>query len=200
MKIGIVKTNQNNVNAWINIFDEIGINYEIIQSSEGLSDKDYFALVMPGVGSFDSAIDYLEHSNLLIPLKDWINDGKPLLAICLGFQILFEGSEEGEKSGLGFIKGICKRFEDKLIVPRMEWGTIDWVDEFRSSYEENNERYYFVHSFYAPDNKYEIARSYYGNDYCVGIKKNNVFGFQFHPEKSLNFGMKIIKNFIKEYA
>ena len=174
-KIGIIRTNQNNLNSWINIFNEIDVNYEVVTSPSDLTDNSFFGLVMPGVGSFDSAISYLEESKLIKPINDCITNDMPMLAICLGFQILFDGSEEGEKKGLGFIKGFCKKFDTELTVPRMEWGTIDWTNNFELNQKikiediDENERYYFVHSYFAPNNKYEIAKSHYENDYCVGI-------------------------------
>ncbi|MAQ24182.1 MAG: imidazole glycerol phosphate synthase subunit HisH [Pseudomonadales bacterium] len=194
MKIGVITTGRNNLNAVINILTELGVESHIVDEPSKFEQID--ALILPGVGSFDAAIQYMKRQDVYHHVESWVTNDKPTLAICLGFQLLFEGSEEGELNGLGVIPGKCKKFGSSLKVPRIGWSFIDWSDHSPFGMTDTSERFYLVHSYHAPRNNFEIALSHYGEDYCVAVKKGNVIGTQFHPEKSLKFGMDIFKKFI----
>lgn len=200
MNVGIIQTGQNNIDAWKNILFEKGIEGYEINSKKSFQENRHDLIIMPGVGSFDSGVRSLKQKNIFDDIKRWGNDNNPILGVCLGFQLMFDGSEEGSESGLSFVDGLCRRFNGDTPVPRMEWGEINWIESERFHSDFNNERYFFVHSYYAPRNKFEIAVSNYQQNYCVGIKKGNIIGFQFHPEKSHVFGNNLLDKILSYYG
>lgn len=167
-------------------------------------------LFLPGVGSFDDGMSNLKKHNLIEVLENKVlNEQTPIVGICLGMQLLLEGSEEGIMPGLGWIKGKCIKFNfgenlNRLRVPHMGWNLISpsqpGNDLFKSETEEL--RYYFVHSYYAnlDDHSDELCMSNYGFSFSSGIKRGNIMGFQFHPEKSHKFGMLLFKNLINQFT
>lgn len=160
-------------------------------------------LVLPGVGAFDDAMGELEGQGLIAAIKDSVKNKKPFLGICLGMQLLFEASEEAKsKKGLGILKGAVRKFNLKsgLKVPHMGWNQLQisakcplFKDVPEGSY------VYFCHSYYPePADKEIIATATpYGADFASSICQGNIFGVQFHPEKSQAVGLKILENFIK---
>lgn len=161
-------------------------------------------IVLPGVGSFDPAMQKLRATNLEQPIHDAIASGKPFLGICLGMQILFESSEEGQETGLGVIKGKVKRFthEPNLTIPHMGWNQLEltqpncplWQDLGASPW------MYFVHSYYtAPvDPSVSSATTTHGSQtVTVAIARDNVMAVQFHPEKSSTDGIHLLSNFVR---
>ena len=163
-------------------------------------------LILPGVGSFDTCISRLKAASFFEALeRKVLSDQVPFLGICVGMQMLFESSQEGNLPGLGWLKGEVKKFEPhaisggKLKVPHMGWNV---VRVSKSSplfgYGEAENRFYFVHSYYAAcqESADVIARAIYGQEFTCAVQKENIFGVQFHPEKSHRFGLALIKNFI----
>lgn len=167
------------------------------------------SLILPGVGAFKVAMDQLESRNLVDVLKKFATSGRPLMGVCLGMQLLFEQSEEfGVNKGLGLIKGSIKKIPqlnqgEKLRIPHIGWNRLikesnNWAKTPLADISEEDFMY-FVHSYYAsPGNSDEILTStmYENFKYCSSIHKNNIFGFQFHPEKSGEQGLSIYKNFL----
>lgn len=162
-------------------------------------------LILPGVGAFDTGMRNLDERGLLPVLTAKVCDMKtPLLGICLGMQMLTTRSEEGERPGLGWLSAETRRFkfpdESGLKIPHMGWNTIS-VEKDSPLFRGNNEeqRFYFVHSYHvACDNKSDIlATTNYGGDFVSAVASENIFGVQFHPEKSHKFGMCLIKNFVE---
>jgi len=167
--------------------------------------------VLPGVGAFDDAVMELKKQDLIKAIKEFVKTKKPFLGICLGMQLLFEKSEEAAKSkGLGFFKGGVKRFQDSksLKVPHMGWNQLEKVTRSQS-HEVTNECLllkdvpddsfvYFCHSYYPePKDKSVIAATTdYGKEFASVVWKDNLYGVQFHPEKSQKTGLKIIENFV----
>ena len=163
-------------------------------------------IILPGVGGFKVAMDELKKRDLIEPIKSSIGKGKPFLGICLGLQLLFSESEEGGKiKGLDIIKGKVKRFKrkDGLKIPHMGWNRIMAKRKGHGADILNGiaggSYMYFVHSYYtAPEDKDVIlCETDYGGNFTSGICRGNVYGFQFHPEKSQATGLKIIENFVK---
>jgi glutamine amidotransferase len=164
-------------------------------------------LVLPGVGAFDDCIGGLETHGLVGPLKALIAAGKPFLGICLGLQMLFERSEEGEKPGLGVFAGRVERFRHNLKIPQIGWNRV----MFRRGGEASSlpvphlagipdgSWFYFVHSYYVvPEDPSLIATTTeYGYEFCSAIWKDNVFACQYHPEKSQDVGLQLLENFRK---
>jgi glutamine amidotransferase len=168
-------------------------------------------IVLPGVGAFKVAMKELKKRRLIEPVKTSTEKGKPFLGICLGLQLLFTESEEGGRvKGLDIIKGKVKRFQQRngLKIPHMGWNNIRFKVQPHSTRErgmgsrfkvKDGSYMYFVHSYYAvPEDKGVIlCETDYGIKFTSGICKDNIFGFQFHPEKSQAAGLRIIENFIK---
>lgn len=158
-------------------------------------------IVLPGVGAFSRSMQELASRELLGPLGDAVRGGKPLLGICLGFQVLFASStEHGEHAGMGYVSGRVERFEgDGLIVPHMGWNRI--VTERPHPLLEgvtSGSHVYFVHS-YRPvhtDPSDVLARTDYGGWFTSAVARSNVAGYQFHPEKSGHVGLRLLQNFL----
>jgi len=161
-------------------------------------------IVLPGVGSFDPAMQKLRATNLEQPIHDAIASGKPFLGICLGMQILFESSEEGQETGLGIIKGKVKRFthEPNLTIPHMGWNQLELTQTNCQLWQDlgANPWMYFVHSYYtAPiDSSVTAATTTHGSQtVTVAIARDNVMAVQFHPEKSSTDGIHLLSNFVR---
>jgi len=154
-------------------------------------------VVLPGVGAFGEAVRRIDAKGLRAPLVAQIEKGTPLLGICLGMQLLFRTSEESpDAEGLGILAGEVKRFSDDVKVPHIGWNDVaaspgqellDTADGSRC--------FYFVHSYYAPISEYTIARTSYGIDFSSAVMNGKTFGVQFHPEKSQEAGLHILKRF-----
>ena len=165
--------------------------------------KDCKALILPGVGSFDPAINNLLNTDLIIDIKNWINSGKSFLGICLGLQLLFESSDEGSNNGLGIVKGQIKSIPklSQQRIPHVGW--CELLPTRDSSLLRNNELnnwVYFVHSYHAvPTNKNLIAANVcYGNEKLTAIiEQDNLIACQFHPEKSGKTGEKLLRRWLK---
>jgi len=157
-------------------------------------------IILPGVGAFDTAMRRLRELQLVEVLKEYASTQKPLMGICLGSQLLLDKSEEGSEKGLGLISGNCKRFESSpsLKIPHMGWSEVHFTDTHPLVHFADVPRFYFVHSYYmvCDDADDILGTSSYGHDFASAIKRKNIFGFQFHPEKSHRFGMQLFKNFI----
>lgn len=163
-------------------------------------------LILPGVGNFGKAMEVIWESGLLEVLnRKVLEDKTPILGICLGMQLLLGHSEEGDCDGLGWIPGEVKKFDlsayPELKVPHMGW---DYIEKQKQSPlfagSAGGERYYFVHSYYAScrDRGDVAATTEYGISFDSVVQRDNIFGTQFHPEKSHRFGMEILRNFAKE--
>ncbi len=159
--------------------------------------------VLPGVGAFDDAMEELKKQKLTVALADFVKDKKALLGICLGMQLLFDTSEEARKSeGLGILKGAVKKFESKnnLKVPHMGWNQLQIKASgclLLKGIPENS-FVYFCHSYYPDpkDNAVVAASTDYGIDFASIVWRDNIYGAQFHPEKSQETGLRILKNFV----
>jgi len=207
MPIAIIDYKMGNLRSVQKGFEKMGFdavitdNPDIINKSSGI--------VVPGVGAFDEAIKNLKKLKLDDEIKNQIIPGKPFLGICLGLQLLFESSEEGKLSGLGILKGKVKKLRGKkLKVPQIGWNQVKFpMSNFQPALPAgrcpifngipNNSFFYFVHSYYVePKDKSIIAATTdYGTDFTSVIAKDNIFGVQFHPEKSSALGLQILKNF-----
>jgi imidazole glycerol-phosphate synthase subunit HisH len=202
--IVIVDYNMGNVASVHNMLKKIG--HEAVISNDYLIIKNASKIILPGVGSFDHGVNSLDELNLTEVIKDKVlNEKTPILGICLGMQLLTNGSEEGNLAGLGLIEGYTHKFSKEILdknykIPHMGWNFIQQkYDSLLLENKEPDSRYYFVHSYHVvcknPINSIAIAN--YGYEFTCMIQKENVYGVQFHPEKSHKFGMKILKNFVE---
>ena len=206
MKVTIVDYNSGNISSVINSFKEAAkdkVNIEVTTDLNKIKSSD--KVVLPGQGSFKSCIDALNKINgLTESLHEFaINNKKPLLGICVGLQMFADiGYEESETKGLGWISGKVSKIDNqngKYKLPHIGWNQINIVKE--SKIFENVENYthmYFVHSYeFIPKDKKNISlTTNYGKDVIAAVSLENIFGSQFHPEKSQNTGIKILTNFL----
>jgi len=206
MNVTIVDYNSGNISSVINSFSEVAndkVNLEVTSDLNKIKSSD--KVVLPGQGSFKSCVDALNNINGLVDtLNEFaINDKKPLLGICVGLQMFAEiGYEETETKGLGWIPGKVSKIDNqngKYKLPHIGWNEINIVKESKIFKDiENNSHMYFVHSYeFIPEDESVIsATTDYSSNIVCSVEKENIFGTQFHPEKSDKIGLQIIQNFI----
>lgn len=190
-----------NLGSISNMLKVIGEKAKITRDKKVIENSD--GIILPGVGAFDAGMGKLNDSNLTDVIKTEAKKGKPILGICLGMQLLGRKSEEGVLPGLSLIPFDCKKFKfenNELKVPHMGWDIVDFkkVNPLLDNLI-GQQRYYFVHSYYAVcDNSSDVLMTCnYGNDFAAAVVKDNVIGVQFHPEKSHDFGLALLNNFVK---
>ena len=201
--IGVIDYRIGNVNSVVNMLKKIGVLSRIVNSAEEIEKVD--KLIIPGVGSFDAGIKKLRESGLVEPiLKHAVREKKPILGICLGMQMLGRKSDEGEELGLSLIPFDSVKFKFNKVdgankIPHMGWNYVDIClkeDKLVKGLA-NDPRFYFVHSYHALCDSDEniLMKCKYGYEFPAAVKKGNIYGLQFHPEKSHKYGMVILKNF-----
>jgi glutamine amidotransferase len=182
---------------------KVGAAVRLVQKPDEIGDAR--SLVLPGVGAFDDCINALRKQELLDASREFIKTGKPFLGICVGYQALFERSEEFNScaAGLGVFKGSVVRFTDKpgLKIPQIGWNQLEIVRNDCPLYRgiASGSYVYFVHSFYPQpvDAGIVATRTDYGNTFASSVWRDNVFATQFHPEKSQQVGLQLLKNFVE---
>ena len=197
--IAIFDYGAGNLRSVENALDAIGVPYEIVNDAGGLCRAD--KIILPGVGHFGQLIRSLDALGVREAFKDRIAAGVPFLGICLGLHALFERSEEApELSGLGVYPGEVKRFPKDARVPHMGWNQLEPKGSPRLLAQLDSQPYvYFAHSYYVPEDvggEKAAALCEYGVRYTAALESGNVFGVQFHPEKSGSVGQQIIRNFL----
>lgn len=204
--IAIIDYNMGNLRSVEKALQVVGGKTKVTSIPKDIKKAD--KVVFPGVGSFGAAMAELKRLKLVGPIKDAIADGKPFLGLCLGLQLLFDKSEESPGvRGLGILPGDVRRFHfaDKAIkVPHMGWNNVAKSEKRKVNSErilKNVPDYaymYFVHSYYVKPKSRDVilATTDYGIKFVSGVVKDNIFGFQFHPEKSQAAGLRIMRNFV----
>ena len=195
--IKIINYGLGNIDAFYNIYKRLGIDVGIASSKNDIKNAE--KLILPGVGAFDFAMKSLNESGLRDEIeKRVLLNRVPIIGICIGMQIMAKKSEEGVSEGLGWIDAQVIKFNsDNLIVPEMGWNSIDFQDSPLFKELPDNPRFYFLHSYYMKCNKKEnvIGTSNYGITFDSAVCEKNIFGIQFHPEKSHTNGIQLLKNF-----
>jgi len=204
--IAVVDYGMGNLRSVQKALEKVGYTARVTSNPQQISDAR--SVVLPGVGAFKDCIHNLEKLNLIEPILQAIGSGKPFLGICLGLQVLFTESDEfGKTPGLNLIKGTVVHFsqkdsspEGRLKIPHMGWNTLSFqknIPVFNGV--EDGAFFYFVHSYYVkPEDKDVIATTTsYGVDFTSSIQKDNIIACQFHPEKSQQVGLHVLKNFGK---
>jgi len=187
-----------NVRSVFNAIERLGEKIQVVETAEHILAAE--RLVFPGVGAFGSMMNILDHKNYVEPLKVYLNSGRPFLGICLGLQVLFEDSEEdpGTK-GLGIIPGTVKRFDIDLSVPHIGWNGLNVKKSSRTFRElRGDEKFYFVHSYHVvpADDSVVLTTTDYDGEFVSSIQHGNIIATQFHPEKSGDAGLQVLKNFL----
>ncbi|HQW28729.1 MAG TPA: imidazole glycerol phosphate synthase subunit HisH [Verrucomicrobiales bacterium] len=200
-RVGVVDYGGGNLRNVLNVLKFLGHEGSLVSSAENLDSID--RLVFPGVGSFGDCVAELDRKKLREPIIDWIASDRPFFGICLGYQVLFERSQETpEVKGLGVFSGEVVHFQARegLKVPHMGWNEVVAVDPEYYLWEKTPDpRYlYFVHSYFPePEDQSLIAsKTHYGDDFASSISRGKTFAGQFHPERSQETGLKLISNFL----
>lgn len=211
--ISVIDCQMGNIGSVVNIIKHIGYKAEVINTKEEVLRAE--KLIFPGVGHWDNGVNKLNESGLKPAILEAVNEREiPFMGICLGMQLLFKGSDEGDKEGLGLVPGYVRKFDfsrlpkellkgaERLRVPHMGWNEVRGGKERNSMLSgleliDDEIRFYFVHSYHATDvpDEYQLLTCHYGYEFVCAVNKDNVWGFQFHPEKSHKFGMQLLKNF-----
>jgi len=199
--IVIVNFGAGNLGSMLNMLKKIGQAAIVGNTAEDIEKAE--KLILPGVGSFDAGIEKLNSSGLREILELQVIEKKvPILGICLGLQLMTRKSEEGELNGLGWIDAETKKFlldSNQYKIPHMGWNElkIEKKSKLFTGMEEQENRFYFVHSYHLVCSSKEdvLVSAHYGYDFTCGIERDNIMGVQFHPEKSHKFGMQLLRNF-----
>lgn len=208
--IAVIDYGMGNLRSVQKALELVGAKAKVTSNPKDISKCE--KLVFPGVGAFGDAMKELKKRSLVGPIKGAIAEGKPFLGLCLGLQLLFENSEEAPGvNGLSVLDGRVKRFrfaKGGLKVPHMGWNVVNRVSGKRPAGRneragilkgvDGGEYFYFVHSYYVkPEDKSVIlCKTGYGIDFVSGVKRDNLYGLQFHPEKSQSVGLKVLRNFV----
>lgn len=198
----IIDYGMGNVGSILNMLKKIGVSARISGSPEDIMAAD--KLILPGVGAFDQGMTNLAQHGLISLLNHKVlTEKSPILGICLGMQLLSRQSEEGKLPGLGWVEADTRRFNfnsenSHLKIPHMGWNEVrSSPDELLFSGFDKTPRFYFVHSYHVCCDRTEdvMAESFYGYKFTAAVKRENVMGTQFHPEKSHRYGMQLLRNF-----
>jgi len=199
--IGIINTHFGNINAIKNIYIEHGVACKSVTNQEEV--KGINKIIIPGVGNFDSIIESLKAQKLFDVLDKLVmRESMPILGICIGMHIFFESSDEGKSNGFGWLKGAIKKLDTKgMRYPHMGWNNINFVNKsslFKGI--DDKSYFYYLHSYgntYDTDARYVSALTNYGQDIICSVESENIYGVQFHPEKSHKNGARLLVNFAK---
>lgn len=201
--IGVVDYGTGNLRSVVKAFEFLGSKVQVFQSPDGIGEMD--ALIFPGQGTFDQCMESLRKTGFDEKIRDWIEEGKPYFGICLGLQVLFDNSEEGELKGLGIFSGQVKRFptQKALKIPHMGWNSVNWnlsnEDTLRQGLVDGDQ-FYFVHSYFVTEVSKKVVcfQTSYGSPFVSGIYSGKCVATQFHPEKSQTKGLQLYRNFLEK--
>ena len=202
-KVGIIDYGLGNIYSVNKACEFLGFKSVVTSKKTDLQNVD--AIILPGVGAFGNAMENLNKLDIIDTIKKQVNEGKPLLGICLGMQLLMQSSEElGHHQGIGLINGDVIKFPKKddqnLKTPQIQWNKININSSSGNLLKgiPNDTYYYFLHSYFVRTGNIDVVAAtaeYKKIKYCCAIEKDNIFATQFHPEKSTNQGLKILNNF-----
>jgi glutamine amidotransferase len=202
MNVDVLDYGLGNIGSVIRMVEKVGGSAKPIKNPEEIRRSD--KIILPGVGHFDHGISQLVERRLLESLEERVvQQGIPIMGICLGMQLLCNRSEEGFLPGLGYVNADVRKFQLlpdlKIKIPHMGWNSVS-VTRRNSLIELTNEelRFYFVHSYYVEPKSSDLAimKTSHGLEFCAAFQSDNIFGVQFHPEKSHRFGMALMKSFV----
>ena len=199
--IAIIDYGIGNIASIVNMFKRVGNREVVFTKDLEVIDK-CDKILLPGVGAFDNGMQHLKMAGVIEVLnKKVLVDKVPVLGICLGMQLLTNGSEEGVEKGLGWINANTIKFNisPEIKIPHMGWNYVEMQSNSKLLSSDKKRKYYFVHSYHVKCNNANdiLATCNYGIDFTCMVQKDNIFGAQFHPEKSHKFGMELFENFSK---
>lgn len=200
--ITIIDYGLGNVLAFVNVYNRVNIPVKVARTADDLAGAT--RLILPGVGSFDHAMEQFDRSGMRGPVEELVvQEGMPVLGICVGMQMLARSSDEGKLPGLGWIEGNVRKFNKEKMpkgtnLPHMGWNDVTPTEPgglFKGL--EQNARFYFLHSYYfeCAQQSNALALTDYGPAFSCAVRRENVYGVQFHPEKSHHFGSQLLSNF-----
>ena len=199
--IALLDYGAGNVRSVHKALETAGGKVSLMSSPDGM--RDAAAVVLPGVGTFDDCVSAMARQELLEGIREFIDTGRPFLGICVGYQALFERSEEftSRATGLGVFEGSVVRFSDNGIkVPQIGWNQVDVLKPECPILKgiEPGSYFYFVHSYFPRpvDKNIVVTRTTYGESFASAVWRDNVFATQFHPEKSQKLGLQLLRNFV----
>ncbi len=206
MNLGVLDYGAGNLRSVLNAFTAIGKPAQLVTEPKGFEGLD--VLVFPGQGAFGDSVRILKERQLWDPLKEWLKDGRPYLGFCLGYQLLFEASEESPGvQGLGVAPGMVRKFlpgPQGLKIPHMGWNQVHWEERGAKWWKglPNPSHLYYVHSYYpdVTDESQVLCRTEYGTSFAAGICQDNLMAVQFHPEKSQETGLTLLRNAVGVFA
>lgn len=193
--IAVIDVCGNNLTSLTNAIHRLGFNCLLTHDIEEIRNASH--VILPGVGAAETAMTAL-YSHHLVPLLQTLS--QPMLGICLGMQLLFDKSEEGNVEGLKWISGTVRKLyaTENYPVPHMGWNQLIWTKDSPLSHDlDKEEHVYFVHGYALLDSPYAVAQCHYGQNFSVIVQNRNVYGMQFHPEKSAQAGLKLLNNFLQ---
>ncbi len=195
--IALLDYGAGNVGSVLKAVKYLGYSAQSVDRPELL--RDAKKIILPGQGHFGQMMKALSERSLLTPVQEMLAEGKPYLGICLGLQALYEGSEEApEISGLGLLPGRVKRFEGIAKVPHVGWSQLETRHESRVLQGVPSASFvYYCHSYYGPVTEQSVAVTNYGQCFAAAVEIGSVWAVQFHPEKSSEVGLKVLKNFLE---
>jgi imidazole glycerol-phosphate synthase subunit HisH len=199
-RLGLIDYGSGNLRSVSKALEAAGA--QVTRLDQGPIASGFDAIVLPGVGAFGDSVNQLKNRDLFVPLKKWLNDGGRFLGVCLGFQLLFESSEESPGVvGLGIFEGEVRKFpQERVKVPQIGWNSVKWTEHARTLYTNlpPDPYFYFVHSYYPQPKDESIVACYteYGDSFAAAVATKNLLATQFHPEKSQGSGLLLLRQFL----
>jgi len=199
-RLGLVDYGSGNLRSVTKALEAAGA--QITRLEQGPIAAGFDAIVLPGVGAFGDSVKQLKNRDLFVPLQKWLNDDRRFLGVCLGFQLLFESSEESPGvAGLGIFQGQVRKFPKGTVkVPQIGWNSVEWTEHARGLYADlpPDPYFYFVHSYYPQPQDESIVAGYaeYGHRFAAAVATKNLLATQFHPEKSQESGLLLLRKFL----
>jgi imidazole glycerol-phosphate synthase subunit HisH len=197
--IAVVDYGSGNLHSVSRAIERVGGRALVTRDAGEIVDAD--ALVIPGVGHFGACMRAICHHGMDRAIEDFRATGKSVFGVCVGMQVLFEGSDEDPEPGLGALPGRVERLSDEVKVPHMGWNTVTWTTAhpFIDGLPDDT-RFYFVHSFAPPPGEHTVATTSHGGMFSAVVARANVFATQFHPEKSGDAGLHVYERFVRSIA
>lgn len=200
-EVGVIDYGAGNIQSLSNAIEHIGAHVHLVRDAKEIGGMTH--LVLPGVGAFGFCADRLRATGMLPALEDWVlTQRRPILGICVGMQLFADSSEElGLQVGLGWVGGSVKRLhstDPAIRIPHVGWNSVCFEEDFGEYLQGAQSDFYFDHSYayHAPKNGRTLASCTHGQSFCAAIRRENIVGVQFHPEKSQSAGMRFLRSFL----